>query len=868
MAETDPLLARALKEAQDREADYRTRLARHRQLALQLRSHAAGLREALRGLGSAGSMARLLTDVARRSAAALGIPRTSIWLFDDSGQFLDCRFQLPADDSPMAAAPPDRGDGGRPFRIVCAACPGYIAALRQTDTGAVAVNDAWNDPRTIELRAYLQRHGVGALLDVPIVGPGALHGVLCHEHQGGARIWQEEEIDFATDVGAMVALALEAERRLSAERTALGTEAKYQHLVEALPMAVYSFAAKSGELEYLSPRIATLGGLSSEQYLVAGGIDRWVDSIDPDDREPVRKRLSGSIADGISEELVYRIRGPGGNQRWIRDSCTVVRDAQGRPFAVQGTLADITALKEAELARAEVERRYRTLLENVDLLAVILSAQGKVEFINDCFVQLSGFSRQEALGADGFELMLPPADRTQVRADFLKSLSKGKIVPRFESTVQTRTGARRRILWTNTLMRAANGDVVGTSSLGVDITQRVEAEAAQLERQKLESLGRLAATVAHDFNNLMTIIAHAALGDGEGDHDPRSAAARAEINLAIEQATGLTRSLLAYARREEIAPVLLSIDELITAALPMLETLVTTEITLTHDLNAAAARVVIDKTQLRQVLINLVANAADATRGHGSHIRVATQLIVLEADQARAKDLIAEGTFLLLTVADDGRGMTPDLIERAFDPFFTTKETGSGTGLGLAMCASIVRRAGGFITVDSEPGRGAAFHVHLPVATQHGPRTAKPAVDVDLPRGPGTLRPARQPAATVLVVEDNESVRNLIASVLGARGLRVLEAADLRTARAHLEDGVVDLLLTDGGLPDGHGLDLVEEAQAQRRVRKVVLMSGATPDTHQLDQIGRLAIDGVVSKPFRVETLVATVSRLLQEDRD
>jgi two-component system cell cycle sensor histidine kinase/response regulator CckA len=897
MAAADTLLARELKAAREREADYRARLARHRQLALHLRSHAAGLREALRGLvAGSGSTARLLTDVARRSAEALGIPRTSIWLFDETRRALICRFQLAgAEVTPTGHPRVDVDDvvkdNDQDRRIDVAACPAYVAALLATEVGAVAVNDAWNDPRTMELRDYLARNQVGALLDVPILGPGAVHGVLCHEHQGGARVWQEEEIDFATDVGAMVALALEAERRLLAERTAVGTEAKYQHLVEALPMAVYSFQSGSGQLEYLSPRIAGLGGLGPEQYLVAGGIERWVDSIEPDDREPVRKRLSGSIADGISEELVYRIRGPAGTQRWIRDSCTVVRDAQGRPFAVQGTLADITAQKEAELARDEIERRYRTLLENVDMLAVILSPQGKVEFINDCFVQMSGFSRQEALGADGFDLMLPEADREQVRSDFLKSLAKGKIVPRFESLVQTRTGARRRILWTNTLMRAANGEVLGTSSLGIDITQRAEAEAAQLERQKLESLGRLAATMAHDFNNLLTIIAHAALTDDE-PRDERARAARAEINFAIEQGTGLTRSLLAYARHEEIAPVLASIDELVAAMVPMLETLATPRIQLTHELDASEARVVIDRTQLRQVLINLVSNAVDATLGHGGHIRVSTTLVVLEADQARAQGLMAEGTFLLLTVADDGRGMTPDLIERAFDPFFTTKEAGRGTGLGLAMCSSIVRRAGGFIAVDSQPGRGASFRVHLPVAsTQPNPtrdtrerearqseacqreaRQSEAREKEPMPPSPTTppdpsaAAAAPAPAPIVLVVEDNEPIRNLITSVLGARGLRVLDAPDLQTARERLRGAAVDLLLTDGGLPDGHGLDLVRELEQAGGARKVVLMSGSPVDPAQL---ARLTIHGLVPKPFRVETLVATVLGLLQQgDRD
>ena len=241
---------------------------------------------------------------------------------------------------------------------------------------------------------------------------------------------------------------------------------------------------------------------------MAGGIENWVQAIEPEDREPVRRRLSGHIADGFERELIYRIRLPDGTRRWVRDTCAVVRDITGKPIAVQGTLADITALKEAELERAEIDRRYRRLLENADLLAVILSGTGHVEMVNDCFVRLTGFSREEAMGADGFALILPERERDEVRARYLASVRNGEIVPRFETGLRTRGGSLRRILWTNTLIRSSSGTVVGSASLGLDITERVEAEALQLQQQKIESLGRLAATVAHDFNNLLTVISY------------------------------------------------------------------------------------------------------------------------------------------------------------------------------------------------------------------------------------------------------------------------------------------------------------------------------------------------------------------------
>ena len=213
----------------------------------------------------------------------------------------------------------------------------------------------------------------------------------------------------------------------------------------------------------------------------------------------------------------------------------------------------------------------------------------------------------------------------------------------------------------------------------------------------------------------------------------------------MRQATGLTRSLLAYARRETIAPTLLSVDELVTSALPLVRQIVGADLELSVALDTPAERVVIDGTQLRQVLLNLVGNAVDATRGFGRHVRVSTGLVVLEADQARDRGLVTEGTFLVLTVADDGRGMSRDLQERAFDPFFTTKTTGEGTGLGLAMCTSIVRRAGGFISIDSLPDRGATLRVHLPIARTRGDgAAAAPPRRAAISRRPRSRRSSRR----------------------------------------------------------------------------------------------------------------------------
>ena len=859
-------LEQELQEARRREADDLADQNRRRALSGTLRLRSRELRERLRQPQTGWrSSDELLATAAAISQRALGNPRTSVWLFDTTRRALICRILLPFEGAERAAS-----ELPAP-RIETADCPGYIAALSLTESGAVAVNDAQRDPRTSELLAYLRQNNVGALLDIPILGPGNLHGVICHEHLGGVRHWQEEEIDFATDVGATLALVLEAERRVLAERAVRGTEAKYQHLVESLPVTVYSFQAKTGALEYVSPRVRELAGLAPEAYLLAGGIERWVDVIHPDDREPVRRRLEGKIEDGIAEELVYRIRLPDGGQRWVRDTCAVVRDAKGVPFAIQGTLADVTSLREAEQARVELERQFQTLLENVDLLAIVLTAKGRLSFVNDCFVRLTGYSRADAIGADGFALVLPESDRARVRTDFFKSLSKGTIVPRFESTIQTRSGDVRRILWTNTLIRDGRGEVSGTASLGVDITERLEAEASQLERQKLESLGRLAATVAHDFNNLLMVVSGAMslLGDAQ---NPQDASLREEIDLAVKQASGLTRALLAYARKERIVPELLNVDAVISGVLPVLTKLAPPEIALSFSLAHPTAQVVMDGTQLRQILMNLVGNAVDATRRHGTRVTVSTQLVSITTEQARLRALTTEGSFVLLSVADDGVGMTPDLVDRAFDPFFTTKAKGEGTGLGLATVGSIARRAGGFVTVESLPGQGSVFRVYLPLAIEEAWTAAMPMRDV----GGSPLA-----APKVLICDESESVRNLVGRVLSARGFDVVEAATSEVARQCLDESAVDLLMTDTEWQNPEGQAFLRYARKQGRARHVIVLTadgsrgvdpaaGPTERGETRDAAARGGnewIDAWVAKPFPMQGLVSTVARVLATDQ-
>jgi two-component system cell cycle sensor histidine kinase/response regulator CckA len=536
-----------------------------------------------------------------------------------------------------------------------------------------------------------------------------------------------------------------------------------------------------------------------------------------------------------------------GRTLWVRDTCSVVRDALGRPIAIQGVLADVTDRTQAELARREIERRYRSLLDNVDVIALTLDVNGCVTFANEAFVRTSGYSREELIGLDWFQTVLPDATREPVRQRFLRDVAAGTVAPRFELGVRTKGGDIRQLLSTNTLLRSADGRPEGTLSVAIDVTERRNLENQLLQQTKLESLGRLAAGVAHDFNNLLTVMLTQVelLLRAPLDATPAKRTTTLQaLEQAIEQATELTRSLLMYGRQELERSEPFSVDDLVREARSLLEALAGRDVQVSLSLHAAGARVTFDRARARQALLNLVGNATDATRGHGKSIRIATHVELLQEPDARARGAAAGGSFVVLTVADDGRGIEPRTLPRIFDPFFTTKLDGRGTGLGLAITQTVASQAGGFVDVESTPGTGTTFRVFLPARDARA--SAAPPRRSEVPPAPG-LR--------VLVVEDLKPIRDAVADSLRTAGYDVITVADTRSATEFLGSTPIDLLITDLHLPDGSGAVLARSARAARPNLRVVIMSGSAK--------GDEAFDGVLSKPFDEATLLRVVADAL-----
>jgi PAS domain S-box-containing protein len=534
----------------------------------------------------------------------------------------------------------------------------------------------------------------------------------------------------------------------------------------------------------------------------------------------------------------------------------LVRDTVGHTLALQGVIADVTRRVEAELAQKELERRHQFMLDHADLHAVMLDSEARVTFVNDYLCRITGWDRQDIIGHSWFEFTAPPGERERLYRDYSEGLERGWLEPRREGPLRTKQGGRRHVLWTTTILRRTDGQVQGVSGLGVDLTQRLLLEAELMQQTKLDSLGRLAAGVAHDFNNLLTVMINEnqRLGSfiepqpGRPELTPAQAlGAQHALHDALEQASELTHSLLVYGRRGAASKDTVRIDDLVRETMPLAATIAGPSVATQAELHGERACVVIDRTQLRQVILNLVGNAADAVRGEAGHVRICTHLELVEASVARRYGSALGGEFVVLTVEDDGCGMDERTLARVFDPFFTTKADGKGTGLGLAMCQSIVDRAGGFIEVESTQGSGTRFRIFLPTSATR--LSGVPEAGPDQHSEPQQLR--------VLIVEDVAGIRALLANTLRDEGYRVSDVESVGAATQILTTQHVDILITDGSLPDGSGVVLARSARTVQPALKVVLVSGGFEQGE--------GFDAVLLKPFELDQFLRVIHGLAAE---
>ncbi|HEV8395059.1 MAG TPA: histidine kinase N-terminal 7TM domain-containing protein [Vicinamibacterales bacterium] len=490
-------------------------------------------------------------------------------------------------------------------------------------------------------------------------------------------------------------------------------------------------------------------------------------------------------------------------------------------------LRDVTEHRLAEAALRDSELRYRGLVENARDLICTCDLDGHILAINEAGLRLTGYAGPELAGRKLFD---PDSA---------------------EATVVTRDG-RTIVLELASWPQYRDGVPIAIQAIGRDVTERRRLEEDLRQAQKMESVGKLAGGIAHDFNNLLTaIIGYAALAEAEQTPGTPLQEWIEQIRRSGEQAATLTSQLLAFGRRQVLRPVDLDLNTVVDDIQKMLRRLIGERIELVVQLAPDLARVRADRSQIEQVIVNLVVNARDAMP-LGGRLTISTH------------NAPPPGGYAALSVDDSGEGIAPEILERIFEPFFTTKPVGRGTGLGLATVYGIVKQSGGDIQVQSAPARGARFTVLLPTPS---PALESPAPQGMAPAHDEVAAAAATHGATVLLVEDDPGVRAFAAQVLRDAGTTVLEAGDAAAAlaiAAARDSQPLDLLLTDVVLPGIDGADLAGRLRGLRPGLRVLFMSGHTPE--ELLVTAALASgDVLMRKPFLPATLRDRVAHVLAQ---
>ena len=696
----------------------------------------------------------------------------------------------------------------------------------------------------LERRGEIELIGTPSVdwVGVPLKAVGRTIGVLVVQTYTEGVRYAETDRDMLQFVSTQVAMAIERKR---AEEAVRESEATLQVFIDAIPEPALLLDPDGA---IVAANRAMTSRLGEDLIDIVG---REASAFLPGEVAASRKRQIAEVIES-RKAMVFEDESLG---RTYINYVYPVLDSAGAVARVAIFALDITDRKRAEAAVLRSEEQYRTLVEGVTDVIFALSPEGTVTALNPAFEEFTGFTRHEWLGK-AFAGLLHPDDVE--RADrLLRSLPLEGGRPTAQLKIRTSSG-EYRIGEFHASAQRRDGEITGILGIVRDITDRVQLEDQLRQAQKMEAVGRLAGGVAHDFNNMLTAISSYSellLAD-MASGDPRRQDV-IEIRKATERATALTRQLLAFSRRQVLQPKVVDLNGIVGGAEKLLRRVIGEDIALVTRLEPLLAPVTADAGQIEQVIMNLAVNARDAMQ-HGGTLTLETSTVAIHtATQTAEQSIVAPGRYVLLRVTDTGTGMDAETRRHLFEPFFTTKERGRGTGLGLATVYGIVKQSGGFIWVDSEPGRGSAFRIYLPAAD-----------DALRPQETGEPAPApealKEGTETILLVEDEDAVRAVAREALRRRGYAVLEAshADAALDVAKGFDGRIELLLTDVVMPGLSGRALADRLVVARPDTKVLFMSGYT----DADIVRHGVLEpglNYLQKPFTPDVLAHKVREVL-----
>jgi len=598
---------------------------------------------------------------------------------------------------------------------------------------------------------------------------------------------------------------------------------------------------------YANSSFARMLGLESPA-LIIGLPWRKVYSLEAVDR--LQSEIRDSLEQSAKWSSPLQLRQPDGRSISVEFTITAMPDG-----CTACVCRDLSERHEAEKARAEAETKYRMLVEHVNAITYIaeIGIHGRWFYVSPQVESILGYTAEEWLAiAPEWDERIHPDDLPMVIA--AEETSKNGVPFQAEFRMRRKDG---REVWLNDTAVVIQGSDAHPVMEGimVDITERKQLETQLQQSRKMEAVGRLAGGIAHDFNNLLTIITgytDLALSRSSIPLEIRGDIER--IDHASGRAAALVRQLLAFSRKQVLQPKTIDLNEVVLNLDKLLRRLMDDNIQMNTHTQNVIGKVKADPAQIEQVIMNLVVNARDAMPG-GGRILLETSNVDLDSDYADDHVTVKTGKYVMLAVSDTGVGMSQQTIAHIFEPFYTTKESGSGTGLGLSTVYGIVKQSGGYIWVYSEPGKGSTFKVYLP-------RVEDPVEQVETGQTPAPQ--TQRGWETILLVEDEEAVRELIRTVLTEHGYDVIPARDpehaVKLAKTYAKE--IHMLLTDVVMPGMSGRELAKNVSLRRPGIRVLFMSGYTDN---VITTGGMLEKGLafLQKPFSPSILVHKVREVL-----
>jgi two-component system cell cycle sensor histidine kinase/response regulator CckA len=639
--------------------------------------------------------------------------------------------------------------------------------------------------------------------------------------------------------------------RMCLERDASGTEPRptqerFRSLIENTS-DIISILDRDGTILYVSPSMERVLGFSPAELEGRNGFD----CFHPDDVARARRVFGETLErpGSCPTPIEQRFRHKNGTWRVLE---TIANNRMTDP-AIGGIIVtghDVTDRKRAEEQLIASQERYRELFENANDLVYTHDLTGSLTSLNKAAEALTGYSREEALGLNILAIVAP--EHRQTAREMMDRKIGGEAKTTYELDIVTKEGLRVP-LEVSTRLIFQMGKPVAVQGIGRDMTERRRFESRLLQSQKMEAIGRLAGGVAHDFNNMLTVITgYSQWMLDELGPDSELAESALEILLAANRAAALTNQLLAFSRNQVLQPIIVDLNTLVEEIEPMLRRMIGEDVELITLTSPGLGMVRADPGQVEQVILNLAVNGRDAMAG-GGKLTLETANVEIGEEHPREPVDAVPGSYVMLAVSDSGCGIDEHIRAHIFEPFFTTKGKSKGTGLGLSTVYGIVKQGGGHIRVDSEPGAGATFRVYFPRVADGTAPSAEPKP-----------RSRRRGTETILLVEDEASVRRIVAEMLLRLGYTILEAPDARSAQTFVTEyeKPIALLLTDVVMPDLGGRDLARKLKTMRADLKVLFMSGYADDT--VVQQGVLEPGAAyLQKPFTPDVLASKIREVL-----